>query len=206
MKKGIYKHYKGNLYELLGEANHSETLEKMVVYKALYGDGELWVRPKSMWDEKVFINGKNVPRFEYAGDSVNIEKSCGAVCWRLNGEKIEYLILFQKGSKTWSFPKGHMEKGETKIETAKREIYEEIGINAKIDDGFSRTLSYTLKNGNVKYVYLFLTKVIDDIKLAENEAGEYRWLNLNEAALLLPDVGYGELLKNAEEYIKERLL
>ena len=65
MQKGVYKHYKGNLYELLHIANHSETLEKMVVYKALYGEGEAWVRPLSMWDELVEVNGKKVPRFEY---------------------------------------------------------------------------------------------------------------------------------------------
>ena len=64
MKKGIYKHYKGNLYELLYIANHSETLEKMVVYKALYGEGEIWVRPLYMWDELVEIGGKKVKRFE----------------------------------------------------------------------------------------------------------------------------------------------
>ena len=64
MKKGIYKHYKGNMYELLYIANHSETLEKMVVYKALYGEGEIWVRPASMWDEEIEINGKTVKRFE----------------------------------------------------------------------------------------------------------------------------------------------
>ena len=67
MQKGIYKHYKGNLYELLHIANHSETLEKMVVYKALYGEGEVWVRPLSMWGEVVEVNGKKVPRFEYVG-------------------------------------------------------------------------------------------------------------------------------------------
>ncbi len=65
MKKGIYKHYKGNMYELLYIANHSETLEKMAVYKALYGDGEIWVRPLSMWDEKVEADGKTVPRFTF---------------------------------------------------------------------------------------------------------------------------------------------
>ena len=65
MKKGIYKHYKGNMYELLYIANHSETLEKMVVYKALYGDGEIWVRPASMWSEEIEINGKTVKRFEF---------------------------------------------------------------------------------------------------------------------------------------------
>lgn len=64
IKKGIYKHYKGNRYEVLGIANHSETLEKMVVYRALYGDNEVWVRPLSMWDEMIEKDGKSVPRFE----------------------------------------------------------------------------------------------------------------------------------------------
>lgn len=61
---GKYRHYKGNEYQLLYIANHSETLEKMVVYRALYGDGEIWVRPLSMWDELVTVNGKTVKRFE----------------------------------------------------------------------------------------------------------------------------------------------
>lgn len=64
IEKGIYKHYKGNMYEVLYIANHSETLEKMVVYKALYGQGEIWVRPASMWEEEIEINGKPVKRFE----------------------------------------------------------------------------------------------------------------------------------------------
>ncbi len=64
IKKGTYKHYKGNMYEVLHIANHSETLEKMVVYKALYGEGEIWVRPASMWEEEIEINGKTVKRFE----------------------------------------------------------------------------------------------------------------------------------------------
>ena len=63
IKKGIYTHYKGNKYELVAIASHSETLEKMVVYKALYGDGEFWVRPLSMWDEEVLVNGEKVHRF-----------------------------------------------------------------------------------------------------------------------------------------------
>lgn len=63
IKQGIYEHYKGNRYELLAIANHSETLEKMVIYKALYGKGEVWVRPLSMWEEEVEVNGAKVPRF-----------------------------------------------------------------------------------------------------------------------------------------------
>lgn len=65
IKPGIYEHYKGNLYELITIANHSETLEKMVVYKALYGEGGFWVRPLSMWEEMVCVNGGQVPRFRY---------------------------------------------------------------------------------------------------------------------------------------------
>ena len=65
LKKGIYKHYKGNLYELVDIVNHSETLEKMVLYRALYGEKELWVRPIQMWDEEVTVDGKKVKRFEF---------------------------------------------------------------------------------------------------------------------------------------------
>ncbi len=70
-KPGIYEHYKGNRYELISIANHSETLEKMVVYKALYGEGEYWVRPLSMWEETVEVNGEQVPRFKYVDEQVD---------------------------------------------------------------------------------------------------------------------------------------
>lgn len=65
IKNGIYQHYKGNLYEVLGEATHSESLEMMVVYQALYGDFGLWVRPKKMFLEKVLYKGKEISRFCY---------------------------------------------------------------------------------------------------------------------------------------------
>ncbi|MBO5358658.1 MAG: DUF1653 domain-containing protein [Clostridia bacterium] len=68
MKLGKYRHFKGNEYEVLAVANHSETLEKMVVYKALYGDGEIWVRPLSMWEEEITRDGKTFKRFEYIGE------------------------------------------------------------------------------------------------------------------------------------------
>lgn len=70
MKKGIYRHFKGNLYELIDVAINSETLEEMVVYRALYGEGKLWVRPLCMWNEEVEIDGRFVRRFEFAGDEV----------------------------------------------------------------------------------------------------------------------------------------
>ena len=64
IKKGIYRHYKGNLYEVIGIAKHSETLEEMVVYKALYGEGGLWVRPAKMWNDIIELPEQAVKRFE----------------------------------------------------------------------------------------------------------------------------------------------
>ncbi|MCI5485488.1 MAG: DUF1653 domain-containing protein [Clostridiales bacterium] len=63
LKPGKYRHFKGNEYELLFVATHSETGEQMVVYRALYGEGGFWVRPASMWTEHVERDGYSGPRF-----------------------------------------------------------------------------------------------------------------------------------------------
>ena len=67
LRPGKYRHFKGNEYELLYVARHSETLEPMVVYRALYGERGIWVRPASMWTETVERDGKTRMRFEYTG-------------------------------------------------------------------------------------------------------------------------------------------
>ena len=69
IKPGRYRHFKGNEYEVIGTAKHSETLEEMVVYRALYGEFGLWVRPAKMWEETVERDGKTYRRFTYIGDS-----------------------------------------------------------------------------------------------------------------------------------------
>mgnify|MGYP002675948026 FL=1 len=63
IKPGRYRHFKGKEYEVIGTARHSETLEELVVYRALYGDGGLWVRPAAMWSETVDRDGYRGPRF-----------------------------------------------------------------------------------------------------------------------------------------------
>lgn len=65
LRPGKYKHFKGNEYILLHIAQHSETLEEMVVYKALCGDGGIWVRPASMWNETVHTDTYSGPRFQF---------------------------------------------------------------------------------------------------------------------------------------------
>ena len=68
IKLGRYRHFKGGEYEVVGIAKHSETGEEMVVYRALYGEGGLWVRPVSMWEEVIERDGERKLRFTYIGD------------------------------------------------------------------------------------------------------------------------------------------
>lgn len=68
LRPGKYRHFKGKEYELICTATHSETLEPMVVYRALYGEFGVWVRPLSMWNEPVEHDGEKVPRFRYIGE------------------------------------------------------------------------------------------------------------------------------------------
>ena len=69
IRPGIWRHFKGNRYQVIGVAKHSESLEPMVVYRALYGEGGLWVRPASMWLETVERDGKTYQRFVFEQDA-----------------------------------------------------------------------------------------------------------------------------------------
>ena len=69
IKPGKYRHFKGNFYEVIGVARHSETMEEMVVYRALYGEHGLWVRPAAMWTENIDRDGYRGPRFQYVEQS-----------------------------------------------------------------------------------------------------------------------------------------
>ena len=69
LKPGVYRHFKGNLYRLIAVARHSETLEDLVVYQALYGEGGFWVRPAAMWNEHVEKDGYSGPRFTFVEEA-----------------------------------------------------------------------------------------------------------------------------------------
>ena len=68
LKLGEYRHFKGKIYEVIGVAKDSENLEELVVYRALYGENELWVRPLNVFLEEVEVKGQKVPRFEFIGN------------------------------------------------------------------------------------------------------------------------------------------
>ncbi len=65
MKSGLYQHFKGKYYQVIGVSRHSETMEEFVVYKALYGEGGLWIRPLAMFNEEILVEGVKQPRFKY---------------------------------------------------------------------------------------------------------------------------------------------
>lgn len=68
IRMGKYRHYKGGEYEVIGVARHSETLEPLVIYRALYGDGGIWARPAAMWNDTIERDGITCTRFTYIGE------------------------------------------------------------------------------------------------------------------------------------------
>ncbi len=132
------------------------------------------------------------------------EKSCGAVIWRMMNGKREYLLILNKkgnASGHWGFPKGHVEEGETEVETARREILEETGITANsFSDGFRVVSRYNPSPEIEKDAVYFLCKITDsDITLQESEVASFRWCDFNSAKELLTfdDI----ILKKAECFL-----
>lgn len=118
------------------------------------------------------------------------ETSCGAVIFRRNNDKIEYLIIKQKNEneELWYFPKGHIEGNETEEETALREIYEEVGLKVKLISGFREAISYTIKERDIFKTSIFFLSEVDfdvEIKYIFNEVETHLWLPFEEALKIL---------------------
>ncbi len=119
------------------------------------------------------------------------EKSCGVIPYRVRDGHLEYLALFQSGSSTWSFPKGHMEYGEDEIMTAKREVQEEIGVTMDIPEDFRCEIFYSVHNKrSKKKVVLYAVPFDGAISLREGEISDAKWLSRLEIQKLF---GHREL-------------
>lgn len=115
-------------------------------------------------------------------------KSCGVIPYRKNGNRTEFLLLFQTGSRTWSFPKGHMEPGETEVQTALREFTEETGMNTALVPGKQAVLNYAISPITQKQVVMFLGQVTGEPVIQEHEIEDYRWVTADQLQnYLLPD-------------------
>ena len=114
------------------------------------------------------------------------EKSCGAIVYRKFHGNTEILLIKHVNSGHWSFPKGHVELGETEVETAQREILEETGIEVIIDSSFRETVTYSPKKGTQKIVVYFLAKAKGyDFIPQPDEIADIKWVEIGRAQSVL---------------------
>ena len=115
-------------------------------------------------------------------------KSCGVLPYRTANGQREYLIVFAQFSQCWSLPKGHMEAGETEIQTALRELFEETGLTAVLDTGKSAVIEYPISPIARKQVVFFLGEVSGTPRTRQGEIEAFRWVKANELKhYLFPD-------------------
>lgn len=132
------------------------------------------------------------------------ESSCGAVVYRLIHGELRFLLIRNKRSAHWGFPKGHTEKGETPEQTAIREVCEEAGIRIRILPGFSSRSEYTIQGKVEKSVTIFLARTWDtNTVIQREEIEDYLWLNLDKAAQCLRFENDKEILIGAYHFLLE---
>ena len=146
--------------------------------------------------------------------SMKQETSSGAVVYKKENNEFLFLLVYSVRNKEWGFPKGHIEKGETELETAKREIFEETGIkNLKFIDGFKFIDSYLIKGvlpetkGEtvIKNVIYYLCYTDDAcINPDNNEINNCKWFNFNEAIKILKFEKQHTLLKKAFDILRNQ--
>lgn len=131
------------------------------------------------------------------------EKSCGAVVYKKENNEYKFLLVYQTNGH-YSFPKGHVEEGESEIETALREIKEETNLSVKIDDGFRYCIEYLVEPKNVMKdaVYFVATPQSDELHAQEGEISECIWCSYEEAYEKLKFDNIREVLKKTYNYIK----
>lgn len=114
------------------------------------------------------------------------EKSCGAIVYRKNHGNTEILLIKHVNSGHWSFPKGHVEAGETEIETATREVKEETGVDVIINPSFRETVSYFPRKDTQKVVVYFIGKAKNfELIPQEEEIAQLKWVEIGHAASIL---------------------
>lgn len=189
MKKiepGIYKHFKGNLYEVIGTAHHTETLEEVVVYRALYDSAEfgknaLWIRPVKMFLETVQKNGKTIPRFKFISETKSNKTILSTLCYIRKDNQTLMLHRVKKENdiheNKWTGVGGKFEQGETPEECATREVKEETGLTVK-----KLTLKGILtepkfgKDGSDWLAFVFVINKFTG-KLSTTTEGNLEWVN-----------------------------
>ncbi len=143
-------------------------------------------------------------------DKMLYEKSCGAVVFRdeagRDGENKRYVLMIkQSKASRFSFPKGHVECGESETDTAEREVLEETSVAIRITESFRKTVSYSPRPGVKKQVVYFVAQTnIEDIKPQEGEITEVRWVEVSEAASMLGHANDRRVFSMALDYLQKK--
>ena len=132
------------------------------------------------------------------------QKSCGAILFKREDGENKYLILFQKNSRSFSFPKGRMEMGESEEETAIREVREETGYDVCLINGFREEIKYNISEMKEKTLVLFLSEVFTSPNLQESEIEYFQWLNKEELRSILSKP-YFAFIEKAERIIRGKI-
>lgn len=136
-----------------------------------------------------------------------LEHSAGAVIYRKTADHLEYLILQSVKNNCWGFPKGHLEGDESPKQAAKREVFEESGLQPKFDFNFIQKTHYSLPNNNEKTVTFYLAEASDkaNVILQRSEIKANKWIKKDEAAVFLNKHDKMRVLENAESYILDKI-
>ena len=130
------------------------------------------------------------------------EKSCGAIVYRKYHGNTEILLIKHINSGHWSFPKGHVEGDETEVETAKREIMEETGIDVNLDPTFRETVTYSPRKDTVKIVVYFIAKAKNtDFVPQEDGISEIKWVEIDRAGQVLAYENDRSIVNKAKKFI-----
>lgn len=179
----------------------------VAIIKRYNDQGTMWVvAPKS---KRFIVNDVKKAiafaesRYKYSIECL-YECSCGAVVYRKINDEIRYLLIKNRHSIHWSFPKGHIEDGETEEETAIREVLEETGLHINIIPNFNSVSEYTIQGKIEKSVKIFLATTEDTTtKIQEEEIEDYIWLNYEDAIKKLRFDNDVRTIQKAYEFLDE---
>ena len=131
------------------------------------------------------------------------EKSCGAVVYRYSNDALEVLLIRHRFGGHWSFPKGHVEEGETEVQTALREVKEETNLSIRLREGFRESVEYFPKPYIKKQVIYFLGLSLGDTaKRQEEEISELRWVPIDDAERMVSFANDKNLISRSREYLQ----
>lgn len=192
---------------VLSDAPVNEYFRGVVIALARFGDNEdrLIVAPEN----GIYYEPRLREAFSYLKNT-NLtslrclyEKSCGGIIFYNGKSNTKILLVKNNNGRYWSFPKGHIEKGETEQETAVREIKEETSLDVEVKDGFREVSEYCPFGKIRKKVVFFLCQAFtDSVKVQEEEISEYIWVDLQQARKLCTYENDLRIINKAETAIK----